>query len=156
MTPFRHMLQDPRLWGVRRRWVVPAFAIGLFVAYLPFLGHTVIAIFIALALRVNIPVAAISSWAGNPATWVPMYYVAYRLGSFILGTDVQPFEFEPTLEWMRHTFVHIWQPLLLGSLLLGATTAAIGYFVLDAIWRLSLASYKKKKTQRAQRLSLRA
>jgi len=23
MTPFRHMLQDHRLWGIRRRWVVP-------------------------------------------------------------------------------------------------------------------------------------
>lgn len=145
MTPFRHMLNDPRLWGVRRRWVVPAFAIGLFVAYLPFLGHTVIAMFIALALRVNIPVAAVSSWVGNPATWVPMYYLAYRLGSAILGTDMQPFDFEPSFDWMRHTFVHIWQPLLLGSLLLGAATATLGYFALDGLWRLSLAKYKARK-----------
>ena len=89
-------------------------------------------------------------WVGNPATWVPMYYLAYKLGSTILGTELQPFDFEPTLDWMTHTFVHIWQPLLLGSVLLGGATAAIGYAVLDGLWRLSLASYKKKKRSERQ------
>ena len=37
MTPFRHMLHDHRLWGIRRKTVVPAFAIGLFIAFMPFL-----------------------------------------------------------------------------------------------------------------------
>ena len=43
MSPFRHLLHDHRLWGVRRRWVVPAFALGLFVAFMPFPGHTLTA-----------------------------------------------------------------------------------------------------------------
>ena len=84
MTPFRHMLHDPRLWGAQRRWIVPAFALGLFVAFLPFPGHTLMAALLALALRVNIPVAAISTWVSNPATMGPMYYVAYQMGSWLL------------------------------------------------------------------------
>jgi len=145
MTPFRHLLQDTRLWGIRRRWVVPAFALGLFISFLPFPGHTLIGALGALALRVNIPVAAISTWASNPATMFPMYYFAYKLGSRLLGMELQPFRFEPTFDWVTHTFVNIWQPMLLGSLLLGTAAAIAGYTVLDIFWRYSLADYKSKR-----------
>lgn len=145
MAPFRHMLHDPRLWGIRRRWVVPAFAIGLFVAFMPFPGHTLMGALAALAFRVNIPVAAVATWASNPATMVPMYYFAYRLGSNLLGWELQPFAFEPTFDWITHSFVNIWQPMMLGSVLLGTISAVIGYVVLDILWRLSLADYKARK-----------
>ena len=145
MSPFRHMLHDPRLWGVRRRWVVPAFSLGLFVAFLPFPGHTLMGALAALALRVNIPVAAVSTWVSNPATMFPMYYLAYRVGSALLGWELEPFEFEMSFDWVMHTFVNIWQPMLLGSILLGAAAALVGYIVLDVLWRLSLANYKSRK-----------
>ena len=145
MTPFRHMLHDPRLWGIRRRWVVPAFALGLFIAFMPFPGHTVTAILLALGLRVNIPVAAVSTWVSNPATMVPMYYFAYQLGSYLLGWELQPFGFEMSFDWVAHTFVNIWQPMLLGCVLLGAALAIVGYAVLDILWRMSLADYKMRK-----------
>ena len=59
LAPFSHLLHDSRLWAIRRRNVVPAFALGLFVAYLPFPGHMLIAALLALLLRVHIPVAAL-------------------------------------------------------------------------------------------------
>jgi len=151
MTPFRHLLQDHRLWGIRRRWVVPAFATGVFIAFLPFPGHTLIGALAALALRVNIPVAAMATWISNPATMVPMYYVAYRLGSRLLGLEEQPFRFAPTIEWVTHTFVNIWQPMLLGSILLGLLAAVLGYVVLDLLWRYSLAEYKLRKRDQRNR-----
>ncbi len=147
MTPFRHMLHDPRLWGVRRRWVVPAFALGLFISFMPFPGHTLMGALAALGLRVNIPVAAVSTWVSNPATMFPMYYFAYRTGSSILGWELQPFRFELSWDWVMHTFVNIWQPMLLGSVLLGAAAAIVGYAVLDILWRLSIANYKTRKRQ---------
>lgn len=145
MSPFQHLLHDHRLWGIRRRWVVPAFALGLFVAFLPFPGHMLIAGLGALSLRVNIPVAAVSTWASNPLTIGPMYYFAYVLGANILSTPPQPFEMELSLDWVTHTFVNIWQPMLLGSVLLGSIAALVGYAVLDLLWRLSLANYKTRK-----------
>ncbi len=145
MTPFRHLLHDHRLWGIRRRWVVPAFALGLFIAFLPFPGHTLTAALCALALRVNIPVAAVSTWVSNPATMVPMYYFAYQLGSWLLGIPEQPFRFELSIDWVTHTFVNIWQPMLLGCLLLGCAAALVGYLALDGLWRYSLADYKARK-----------
>ena len=145
MTPFRHLLHDPRLWAVRRRWVVPAFALGLFIAFMPFPGHTLLAALLALALRVNIPVAAVSTWVSNPATMGPMYYFAYELGVFLLQTEEKAFGFELSFDWVTHTFVNIWQPMLLGSILLGAAAALLGYVILDLLWRSSIANYKTRK-----------
>ena len=145
MTPFRHLLHDPRLWGVRRRWVVPAFAIGLFVSFMPFPGHTLMAALAALALRVNIPVAAVSTWVSNPATMLLMYPAAYQVGRAVLGTPPRDVSFNVSWEWVTHTFVDIWQPMLLGSVLLGAAAAVVGYVVLDILWRVSIARYKSRK-----------
>ena len=145
MAPFRHLLQDHRLWGIRRRWVVPAFALGLFIAFLPFPGHTLTAALLALALRVNIPVAAVSTWVSNPLTMGPLYYFAYRLGVTFLDIPPKPFNFELSVDWVTHTFVNIWQPMLLGSVLLGCAAALIGYVVLDLLWRISIGNYKARK-----------
>jgi uncharacterized protein (DUF2062 family) len=150
MTPFRHMLHDPRLWGTQRRRVVPAFALGLFIAFMPFPGHTLMAILMALALRINIPVAAISTWVSNPATMGPMYYLAYKLGSLLLDADEKQFGFEMSFDWVSHTFVTIWQPMLLGCVLLGAAAAITGYVTLNVVWRISVANYKlRKRRQRS-------
>jgi len=145
MAPFRHLLQDHRLWGIRRRWVVPAFATGLFIAFLPFPGHTLMGALSALALRINIPVAAVSTWVSNPLTMGPLYYFAYRLGVNILDIPPQPFAFELSIDWVTHTFVTIWQPMLLGSMLLGSAAALLGYIVLDLLWRISIGNYKTRK-----------
>lgn len=150
MTPFRHLLNDPRLWGVKRRWVVPAFAVGLFIAFLPFPGHTLMGALAALALRINIPIAAVSTWVSNPATMAPMYYLAYEFGAMLLGHEEQRFGFELSWNWVAHTFVTIWQPMLLGCLLLGLAAAIVGYVVLDSLWRLSIANYKNRKRKKRQ------
>lgn len=147
MAPFRHLLQDHRLWGIRRRWVVPAFATGLFIAFLPVPGHTLMGALSALALRINIPVAALATWASNPVTMGPLYYFAYRLGSTLLGIPIKPFNFELSLDWVTHTLVNIWQPMLLGCLLLGSMASLVGYVVLDVLWRISIGNYKTRKQQ---------
>lgn len=145
MTPFRHLLHDPRLWGVRRRWVVPAFAIGLFVSFMPFPGHTLMGALAALAMRVNIPIAAVSTWVSNPATMFIMYPAAYQVGRAVLGAPPREVSFNVSWDWVGSTLVNIWQPMLLGSVLLGAMAAIVGYVTLDIVWRLSIANYKKRK-----------
>lgn len=145
LAPVRHLLHDNRLWGIRRRTAVPAFAIGLFIAFLPFPGHIAMAVLMALTLRINIPVAVIASFVSNPLTIYPMFYAAYRLGRTILNTPPVPFDFEFSLNWLTHTFVAIWQPLMLGCLLLGTTLATVAYFVVDLLWRNSLHNYKSRK-----------
>jgi uncharacterized protein len=141
LAPFNHMLHDRQLWGIRRRNVVPAFSLGLFIGFLPVPGHVLIAALSALALRINIPVAALTTFISNPLTVGPMYFLAYRVGLKVLSLQPQPFAFELSFVWISDRFLAIWQPLLLGCILLGALAALVGYFALDLLWRASLADY---------------
>ena len=145
MSPFRHLLHDQRLWGIRRRTVVPAFALGLFISFLPTPGHTLMGALAALGFRINIPVAALSTWVSNPLTMGPMYYFAYRLGRGLLDTPLREFQFEMSWDWVSNTFVTIWQPMLLGCVILGIVAAVVGFISLDLLWRSSIADYKTRK-----------
>ncbi len=149
MAPFRHLVHDRRLWGIRRKTVVPAFAIGLFIMWMPLPGHMIIASIIALLLRVNVPVAFFTTLVSNPLTMPAMYLLAYTLGAWLLDVPMVPLDFDVSLDWVLNTFVGIWQPMLLGSVLLGAASSLIGLVVLDFLWRSSIADYKaRKKKQR--------
>jgi len=148
MSPFQHLLHDHRLWGIRRKTVVPAFSLGLFVGCLPFPLHFVIAALAALPLRVNIPVASVTTLAVNPLTAPPLFYFSYRVGTFLLSIEPGPFSVELSWDWLTSAFGSVWQPLLLGSVLVGSLAALAGYIVLDAFWRYSLHDYKSKKRKR--------
>ena len=152
LAPFDHLLHDHNLWGIRRRTVVPAFAIGLFVAFIPLPGHVLMAVLFAMTLRVNVPIAAITTFVSNPVTIGPMYFLAYRVGFHLLGLEPQPFEFEMSIAWVTASFGNVWQPLVLGCLLLGTALSLLGYIVLDLFWRASIADYlarKRKKRKNA-------
>jgi len=150
MAPFRHLLQDHRLWAIRRRTVVPACALGIFVAFQLFPGHMLVAILLAVALRVNVPAAALSTLVVNPVTLAPIFYFCYETGLFLLGLEPQHFEFELSLNWLGNQFLDIWQPLLLGCLLVGAIASLITFIGLDLLWRASIADYlAKRRAKRA-------
>jgi uncharacterized protein (DUF2062 family) len=148
LAPFDHLLHDPNLWGIRRRNVVPAFALGLFLLFMPVPGHMLIAALIALAFRINIPVAVLTTLISNPLTMGPIYYLAYRVGQRLLELPPQPFAFEFSLDWLTGSFLAIWQPLLLGAVLLGTLAAMLGYVALDLLWRASLADYLEARRRR--------
>jgi len=148
IAPFDHLLHDPNLWSIRRRSVVPAFSLGLFVAYLPMPGHIIMAILLAILLRVNLPVAALTVWVSNPLTMGPMYYVGFEVGRVLLGQPPQPFEFDMSFAWLAERFATTWQPLWLGCLILGAILALVGYVVLDLLWRASISDYLARRRKR--------
>jgi uncharacterized protein (DUF2062 family) len=150
LGPFGDRLHDPNLWSIRRRTVVPAFSLGLFVAFLPFPGHMITAALLALALRINIPVAAASTWVINPLFVGPAYYFAYEVGSILLHREPRPFEFELSFAWLIDGFVYVWQPLLLGCVLLGAILSLLGYVALDLLWRASIAGYLSRRRHRSK------
>lgn len=147
-APFDHLLHDKRLWSVRRRAVVPAVSLGLFVAFIPVPGHPLIAALGALALRINVPVAAVTTFASNPLTIGPMFFFAYRLGQKLLDLEPRPFRFELSLEWVSGQFLTMWQPLLLGCVILGSLAALVGYIVLDLLWRASVSDYLATRRRR--------
>ena len=150
LSPFRHLMHDHRLWSIRRKNVVPAVALGAFFAFMPFPGHPIWASFAALALRINVPIAAITTFISNPLTMGPMYFLAYRFGAWLLGMEQQAVGIEMSFDWVTHTFVTIWQPMLLGCVLLGAASALVAYVTLDLLWRSSLGNYKSRKRRQRE------
>ncbi len=148
IEPFDHLLHDPDLWGIRRRSVVPAFSLGLFIAFMPIPGHPLIAALLAIPLRVNVAIATVTTFISNPLTMGPMYFSAYWLGRALLGLEPQPFEFELSMSWLGNQFLQIWQPMVLGCVLLGSFSAFVGYVSLDVLWRASIADYLAKRRKR--------
>jgi len=57
LRAFGKRLQDPALWHLNRQSVSGAFAVGMFVMYLPPLGQLLIAAAGAIAFRVNLPIS---------------------------------------------------------------------------------------------------
>jgi hypothetical protein len=48
-------------------------------------------------------------------------------------------------DWVTHTFLTIWQPMLLGCFILGVLAAVTSYITLDLFWRSSIVDYKTRK-----------
>jgi uncharacterized protein (DUF2062 family) len=148
---FGTLLHDPNLWHLNRRSVSGAFAVGLFVMYLPPLGQMLIAAAAAIALRVNLPISVALVWVSNPLTIPPMFYFSYRLGAWILGTHPERSAFEMGfwLDW--HNWIDILAPLTVGSLVCGIACATIGYLAVQAIWRWNLVRQIRKRRERLRR-----
>jgi uncharacterized protein (DUF2062 family) len=133
---FGGLLRDPNLWHLNRRSASGAFALGLFVMYMPPFGQAFLAAAAAIKLRVNLPISVSLVWLSNPLTIPPMFYLAYVIGCLLLGLPVRTFEPAFWLDW--HNWLGVVGPVLLGSLICGSVCAAAGYFAIQALWRWSL------------------
>ena len=83
----------------------------------------------------NLPLAMLIIWMSNPLTIPPMFYLTYKLGSYILGTTLGDFSVTLSWEWFSQLGSEILLPLFVGSLLAGTVLASIGYFFVLFLWR---------------------
>ena len=145
-------IHDPNLWHMNRRSVSGAFAVGLFLAFMPVPGQMVLAALLAVLLRVNLPISVMLVWITNPLTIGPIFYTAYKLGQLIIGDPVLIIEAdEQGFSWFKENFDNIWEPLLLGSLLLGAGFSVIGYFGMRLFWRFHVIKRWREKRRQSKR-----
>ncbi len=143
LRPFQALIHDPSLWATHRKAVVPAVALGIFVAFIPLPIHPLLAAGGAILIRVNLPVALVTVWINNPLTIAPIYYSGYVLGSFLLGQP--PPE---TTDWQVLIGEGLW-PMVVGLLCLGSLLAFLGYFSLNAFWRWSIGMRFKQRRKSA-------
>jgi uncharacterized protein (DUF2062 family) len=144
-------LADPSLWTLTRRSIGGAFSIGLFFAFIPMPFQMIAAAFLAILFRVNLPIAVGLVWISNPLTMPGMFYVSYLLGSWLMDVPMQPPATDGMLEWMVSRFGQIWQPLLLGSVLLGAMASLLSNIAVRLVWRWYV-SMQWKRRMRMKRL----
>lgn len=146
MRPFQLLLDHPAYWSLNRRNVTRAFALGLFLSFVPLPVHFVLAAVLALMLRLNIPAVVLGTLLANPLTLVPMNLLAYWVGCQLLGIHERPLAFELTWEWLTVHLLPVWKPFLLGCLVMGTSAALVGYVALGSIWHLSLVlKYHERK-----------
>lgn len=146
MRPFKNFLEDPAYWSMHRNNVTRAFALGLFIAFIPLPIHMVLVAVLALIMRINIPIAFATIWISNPMTWLPQYVFAHWVGTKLLGAPEKPLAFEMSWNWINHGLLPVWKPLFLGCFVVGTAVALTGYFVLSLVWHMTLVmKYRKRK-----------
>lgn len=145
---FGKLLHDPNLLHLNRRSVSSAFAVGLFMAFVPVPFQMLLAAAAAIIVRCNLPIAVGLVWISNPVTIPPMFYFCYLVGAAILGGEHEPFQFELTWKWLMEGLGAIWEPFLLGCAVVGIISALLGYFTIRLVWRLHIISLIKERKLR--------
>ncbi len=140
---FRHH----NLWHLHRRSVAGGVAVGMFAGLIPGSNPVQFAAgaLLAVAFRVNLPIAVVVTLYTNPLTILPLYYLAFKLGQLVLGDSgaIMPsltFDldwkglagwFPAAVDWLTS----IGKPLLVGLPLLALALSAIGYAATRLAWR---------------------
>lgn len=127
VRPFAHLLVHPSLWHLNRRSVSKSLAVGLLSAFLVPIGQFICAALLAIPTRANVPVAAAATLVTNPITFPPVYYAAYRVGSFF-GLDA-----------ISHTPVRIFAAVTAGMLFMGVALAIVGFLLSRLYFRVRLS-----------------
>ncbi|MCK9503569.1 MAG: DUF2062 domain-containing protein [Porticoccaceae bacterium] len=129
------LLNEPNLFHLNRHSVSVALFAGIFAAFLPTPGQTLIAAALALVLRCNLPIAIALIWISNPFTMAPLFFMTYELGRWLLQCPPMDFSFQLSWEWFQLQGKAIVAPLLLGSVISGLVFGGLGYLCMHQLWR---------------------
>ncbi|MEJ2762439.1 DUF2062 domain-containing protein [Photobacterium sp. MCCC 1A19761] len=135
---FGNVLYNPNLWCLNRRSASGAFAVGLFMAFVPLPSQMIMAAGLAILFSVNLPLSVCLVWVSNPVTMPVLFYGAYKLGAWLMNAPHQPFHFELSWEFLLHQMSQIGPPFLLGCTVSGVACALVGYFGIRGLWRYSV------------------
>lgn len=145
IKPFGGWLKHPNLWHLHRRSVAGGVAVGLFCGLIPGPLQMIFAALLAVLLRVNLPVAAFTTFYTNPFTILPIYALAYKLGAWVSGVHsgvaAAKLSF-PEMQWhdwpakMWDWLLMLGEPILIGLPLLAAGLAIVGYLAVRIAWRV--------------------
>jgi len=121
--------------------VARAFGLGVFLAFFPIFGvHTLLALGLALAFRLNRVAILAGTFMNNPWTIAPMYTAGTLLGSALLGvapTAVGAIDWSLSgIEFYESSmagFRALLWPFVLGNLVLGAVAGMISFFAVRRI-----------------------
>ncbi len=147
LAPFENTLLHPRLWHLNRRSAAGAVAAGMLCGLIPGPLQMLGAAICAVAFRVNLPLAMLTTLYTNPFTIVPLYIAAFGIGQWALPRENDRFVAPPEpdaaglLVWMQSLIewmIGLGAPLALGLVLLALGLALAGYLLVRLGWRFYL------------------
>lgn len=115
-------------------------AVGLFCGFTPVVGQMNIVLLIWLVARFfkfhfSLPIGIAWTWISNSFTNIPLFYLYYIIGSFIMGQEIGGYSefigfFENgIMEGVKQIFIFWGKPILLGSFILMIFFSVTGYFI---------------------------
>jgi len=160
------LLNHPWLWHFNRKSVAAGVGIGVFFGFLIPVLQIAFSAIVAIVVRANLPVAAISTLVSNPFTYAPIFYLAYRTGHLVLGQPLSPSELN-TLEsgatqlaeaagtgmatgFAWADLLAIGKPLFVGLAIFAVIGGVAGYFGTLLTWRAVTALKAKRRRHRRQ------
>lgn len=159
LKPFGSWLHHPNLWHLHRRSAAGGVAVGLFCGLIPGPLQMISAALLAAVLRVNLPVAVLTTLYTNPFTIVPLYVLAYELGAWVSGARngvaMAHLSF-PEMHWhnwpgeLWDWLAMLGKPFMIGLPLLAVILAIAGYFTVRVAWRVMVIWKWRARKQRAE------
>ena len=156
IAKFGGLLQHPNLWHLNRHSVAGGVAVGMFSGLVPGPFQMLTAALLAVALRVNLPVALATTLYTNPFTIGPLYVLAYLIGRLIIGGEGTPLSPPPEIQWSQLAasldaflgwVLSMGAPLGVGLVALALALAALGYAGVQIGWRAYVIRAWRKRRQ---------
>ena len=162
-------------WIIRLRGspqaIAGGFSLGLFIAFTPTIGvQIILAFFVATVLNLNRPAAVLAVWITNPVTIPVIFSLNYWLGSFIwegpelpvvsnqlfkLASQLTTLDFwaiTDQLSAVAALGMDVIVPLILGSIIAGALSAALSYVILLRLLTFLFAHRARRKKLKDERV----
>jgi len=157
VRPFAHLIFRSELWRMNRRSVPRGVALGLFVGVMIPFAHFVVAMFVAVFVRANIPAALAATFIGFPLIYVAIVALAYKIGEWLLHMDAMT-GIQPISETMEKTQTdHLLQQLTgagldtaLGLLVIATVLSSLGFVLTSVIWRYWIAHKRRQRLDSAR------
>ncbi|MGF1644162.1 MAG: DUF2062 domain-containing protein [Thiotrichales bacterium] len=154
------LLRRPWLWHLNRRRVALGAGIGVFFGFMIPVAQIFGAALLALMLRANLPVAAMSTLVSNPFTYAPIFVLAYRTGAYLLGERVDPRTEEvlaesietpdiPDSRWYERV-ASVGKPLFVGLAVFGVIGGVIAWASVHVLWTLGVWIKRKRRRRRGR------
>ena len=156
---FGRLLTRPSLWHLNRHSVARGVAIGLVTGLIPGPFQILAAAAIAIGVRANLAVAALTTFYTNPFTFVPLYILAYNVGALATGATAPPppiaaFKSMGVMDMIQQAFSWVYSlgdTLLIGLAIQASVFAVVGYVSVQLAWRcVALRKWNRRKLRQSE------
>jgi uncharacterized protein (DUF2062 family) len=152
LKPFKALVCDRGCWTFNRHSVTRAFALGLFIAFIPpspLPVHIVTCVILGMVFRLNLPVLFTTVFVSNPFTWLPQVAGSIWVGAKLMRMDLTPVWHELHYRHLWAQVSQLWAPLLLGALVLGLVAAGSGFVLAQFAWRARVLYHLRRRRARS-------
>ncbi len=136
--------------SINRKSISRGILIGLFWGFIPMPMQMLAVLAVTPFIRFNVPIAISMVWLSNPITMPFMYYMEYKTGIFLLGTEGLN-NIELTLDWFSQNWDTIIVPLYVGTVPYSTLVSLIVYYIINILW---INSVKKERIKKSKKLEL--